>query len=68
MTPLCSMAALLRPGGPVRVPWRECCAAALVGATAATVTCAAAPPPATESVPPATGPEPLVASVPEVAW
>ncbi|GIF15111.1 hypothetical protein [Actinoplanes teichomyceticus] len=28
----CGVAALLRPGGPVRAPLRECCAAALVGA------------------------------------
>ncbi|MEU4222561.1 hypothetical protein [Actinoplanes sp. NPDC026623] len=28
--PTCGAAALLRPGGPVRVPFRQCCAAALL--------------------------------------
>ncbi|WP_430781056.1 hypothetical protein [Actinoplanes sp. G11-F43] len=42
----CGVAALLRPGGPVRVPLRECCVAALVGADGVTTTstCLAAPP------------------------
>ncbi|WP_204297536.1 hypothetical protein [Actinoplanes campanulatus] len=42
MTPVCGVAELLRPGGPVRVPLRECCAAALVGAGGETSACAAA--------------------------
>ncbi|MBW6437700.1 hypothetical protein KZ829_28590 [Actinoplanes hulinensis] len=42
MTPMCGVAELLRPGGPVRVPLRECCAAALVGAGGETSACAAA--------------------------
>ncbi|MBB4766943.1 hypothetical protein ACFQFC_22265 [Amorphoplanes digitatis] len=28
--PTCGAAAVLRPGGPVRVPFRPCCAAALL--------------------------------------
>jgi len=39
----CGLAALLRPGGPVRVPLRECCAAALVGADGVTASCDALP-------------------------
>jgi hypothetical protein len=42
--PACGVAALLRPGGPVRVPLRECCVAALVGADGVVTACAAAPP------------------------
>ncbi|MBO3740802.1 hypothetical protein [Actinoplanes flavus] len=44
MTPVCGVAELLRPGGPVRVPLRECCAAALVGAGGESSACAAARP------------------------
>ena len=33
--PLCGAATFLRPGGPVRVPFRPCCAAALVHASQA---------------------------------
>lgn len=40
----CGLAALLRPGGPVRVPLRECCAAALVGADGVTASCEALQP------------------------
>jgi hypothetical protein len=43
VTPACGVAALLRPGGPVRVPLRECCVAALVGADGVVTTCAAMP-------------------------
>jgi hypothetical protein len=43
VTSTCGVAALLRPGGPVRVPLRECCVAALVGADGVVTTCAAAP-------------------------
>ncbi|HWS36662.1 MAG TPA: hypothetical protein VN408_28485 [Actinoplanes sp.] len=32
----CGVAALLRPGGPVRVPLRDCCVAALLGADGVT--------------------------------
>jgi hypothetical protein len=39
--PSCGAADLLRQGGPVRVPLRECCAAALIGVTAGTSECAA---------------------------
>ncbi|MEU4622459.1 hypothetical protein AB0G04_21135 [Actinoplanes sp. NPDC023801] len=42
MTSVCGVAALLRPGGPVRVPLRECCVAALVGADGVVTRCAAA--------------------------
>ncbi|WP_204037662.1 hypothetical protein, partial [Actinoplanes utahensis] len=35
----CGLTALLRPGGPVRVPFRECCAAALFGADGVTASC-----------------------------
>ncbi|WP_189334531.1 hypothetical protein [Actinoplanes ianthinogenes] len=38
----CGLATLLRPGGPVRVPFRRCCAAALVGADAPLDACSAA--------------------------
>ncbi|WP_157751854.1 hypothetical protein [Actinoplanes derwentensis] len=34
----CGVAALLRPGGPVRVPLRDCCVAALLGADGVTTT------------------------------
>lgn len=64
MTPRCGVAALLRPGGPVRVPLRECCVAALVGADGVTTVCEAAP--VGEPVP-----DPVLASVPaatEVPW
>jgi hypothetical protein len=37
----CGAAELLRRGGPVRVPLRECCAAALIGVTAVTAGCRA---------------------------
>ncbi|WP_328464476.1 hypothetical protein OHA21_40890 [Actinoplanes sp. NBC_00393] len=37
--PSCGAAELLRPGGPVRVPLRECCAAALIGVRAKTGGC-----------------------------
>ncbi|MEV6349814.1 hypothetical protein [Actinoplanes sp. NPDC051851] len=37
----CAMAALLRPGGPVRVPFRECCVAALIGAPPGDAWCSA---------------------------
>jgi hypothetical protein len=37
----CGAAAVLRPGGPVRVPFRECCVAALLGAPAPVARCAA---------------------------
>jgi hypothetical protein len=47
MTSACGVAALLRPGGPVRVPLRECCVAALVGADGAVMRCVAAPEPIT---------------------
>ncbi|MEU8658566.1 hypothetical protein [Actinoplanes philippinensis] len=42
----CGVAALLRAGGPVRVPLRECCVAALVGADGVVTSCSAAPDPA----------------------
>ncbi|WP_433793077.1 hypothetical protein [Actinoplanes sp. CA-252034] len=42
MTADCGVAALLRASGPVRVPLRECCVAALVGADGAVTSCAAA--------------------------
>jgi hypothetical protein len=51
VTPVCGLVALLRPGGPVRVPLRECCAAALVGADGVGTTCAALPEPVPENVP-----------------
>ncbi|MBB4748196.1 hypothetical protein [Actinoplanes lobatus] len=57
MTPVCGVAELLRPGGPVRVPLRECCAAALVGAGGETSACAAARPAVPAGSPRATGPE-----------
>ncbi|MFC7529472.1 hypothetical protein [Actinoplanes sp. GCM10030250] len=41
MKPVCGAAELLRPGGPVRVPLRECCAAALIGVDAVTSGCLA---------------------------
>ncbi|MDR6323876.1 hypothetical protein [Actinoplanes couchii] len=34
----CGVAALLRPGGPVRVPLRDCCVAALLGVDGVTTT------------------------------
>ncbi|MEV6305133.1 hypothetical protein AB0M02_37370 [Actinoplanes sp. NPDC051861] len=37
----CGAAELLRQGGPVRVPLRECCAAALIGVDFATSGCVA---------------------------
>ncbi|GLY05865.1 MULTISPECIES: hypothetical protein [Actinoplanes] len=37
----CDAAALLREGGPVRVPMRECCVAALLGVTAVVGGCPA---------------------------
>ncbi|GIE89436.1 hypothetical protein SAMN06264365_111133 [Actinoplanes regularis] len=37
----CAAAAVLRAGGPVRVPFRECCAAALFGVGALTAVCRA---------------------------
>jgi hypothetical protein len=40
--PMCGAAAFLRPGGPVRVPFRACCAAVLLHAAQASD---AAPPP-----------------------
>ncbi|GAA4596261.1 hypothetical protein BJY16_001950 [Actinoplanes octamycinicus] len=40
----CEVAELLRAAGPVRMPLRECCVAALVGARPASV-CEAAHPP-----------------------
>lgn len=43
MTGGCGVAALLRPGGPVRVPLRECCVAALVGADGVITKCGAVP-------------------------
>ncbi|WP_378079319.1 hypothetical protein [Actinoplanes sichuanensis] len=49
MTAGCGVAALLRPGGPVRVPLRECCVAALVGADGAVTRCTVAPVPASAS-------------------
>jgi hypothetical protein len=48
MTAGCGVAALLRAGGPVRVPLRECCVAALVGADGIVTRCAAAPAPISE--------------------
>ena len=42
MTSECGVAELLREGGPVRVPLRACCAAALVGRKSTTEPCAAA--------------------------
>lgn len=42
----CGVAALLRPGGPVRVPLRDCCVAALLGVDGVTTafTCPAVEP------------------------
>ena len=37
----CGAAELLRAGGPVRVPLRECCVAALIGVDTATSGCVA---------------------------
>jgi hypothetical protein len=42
MSAECGVAELLRAGGPVRVPLRACCAAALVGRKSAVERCAAA--------------------------
>lgn len=56
MTASCAVVALLRPGGPVRVPLRECCVAALVGADGVVARCPAAGQPA--SVPPIGRPVP----------
>lgn len=52
----CGVAALLRPGGPVRVPLRDCCVAALLGADGVTTTstCLAAPRIPPGPVPPVT--------------
>jgi hypothetical protein len=58
MTANCGVAALLRPGGPVRVPLRECCVAALVGADGVVMRCAAASTPA-----PVPHPDPALLSV-----
>ncbi|MCW2141858.1 hypothetical protein BXY51_006444 [Actinoplanes cyaneus] len=41
MESACGAAAVLRPGGPVRVPLRECCVAALVGARSSSSGCEA---------------------------
>ena len=41
MRPECGAAELLRQGGPVRVPLRECCAAALIGVDFASRSCVA---------------------------
>ncbi|MDI6100594.1 hypothetical protein QLQ12_18455 [Actinoplanes sp. NEAU-A12] len=55
VTPVCGVAALLRAGGPVRVPLRECCVAALVGVDGAVKACEALlPEPVLGSVPVAT--------------
>ncbi|MEU4155627.1 hypothetical protein [Actinoplanes sp. NPDC026670] len=57
MTTTCGVAALLRPGGPVQVPLRECCVAALVGADGVVTRCSAAPVPALAATPgPASAP------------
>ncbi len=41
MESACGAAAVLRPGGPVRVPLRECCVAALLGVRSSRSVCQA---------------------------
>jgi hypothetical protein len=64
MTEACGVAALLRPGGPVRVPLRECCVAALIGADGVVTRCAARPEPGPEPAAPSL-PVPTPTSIPE---
>ncbi|WP_436524620.1 hypothetical protein [Actinoplanes sp. HUAS TT8] len=52
MEPTCGAVAVLRPGGPVRMPLRECCVAVLLGARSSLSVChAAAVEPAPHPVP-----------------